>query len=44
MNALCLFSAVVVGGIDMMAQSLILAQKPHIIIGKHFALWVPTEV
>ena len=28
------FTAVVVGGIDMMTQSLALAKKPHIIIGK----------
>ncbi len=32
----CLISvaAVVVGGIDMMSQSLVLAKKPHIVIGK----------
>lgn len=28
------FAAVVVGGIDMMSQSLVLAKKPHIVIGK----------
>lgn len=27
-------AAVVVGGIDMMSQSLVLAKKPHIVIGK----------
>lgn len=27
-------AAVIVGGIDMMSQSLVLAKKPHIIIGK----------
>lgn len=26
--------AVIVGGIDMMTQSLMLAKKPHIVIGK----------
>jgi len=26
--------AVIVGGIDMMSQSLVLAKKPHIVIGK----------
>ncbi|KAG7269947.1 hypothetical protein CRUP_005564 [Coryphaenoides rupestris] len=31
-KVLCLFPAVVVGGIDMMAQSIVLAKKPHIII------------
>lgn len=32
----CLISvaAVIVGGIDMMSQSLVLAKKPHIVIGK----------
>lgn len=29
-----LFAAVIVGGIDMMSQSLVLAKKPHIVIGK----------
>lgn len=29
-----LFTAVIVGGIDMMSQSLVLAKKPHIVIGK----------
>ena len=28
-----LFTAVIVGGIDMMSQALMLAKKPHIIIG-----------
>lgn len=28
------FAAVIVGGIDMMSQSLVLAKKPHIVIGK----------
>ena len=28
-----LFAAVIVGGIDMMSQALMLAKKPHIIIG-----------
>lgn len=28
------FIAVVVGGMDMMTQSLMLAKKPHVIIGK----------
>lgn len=27
-------AAVIVGGIDMMSQSLVLAKKPHIVIGK----------
>lgn len=27
-------SAVIVGGIDMMSQSLVLAKKPHIVIGE----------
>lgn len=27
-------AAVIVGGIDMMAQSLVLAKKPHVVIGK----------
>lgn len=27
-------AAVVVGGIDMMAQSIVLAKKPHVVIGK----------
>lgn len=33
-------AAVIVGGIDMMAQSLVLAKKPHVVIGKkeRFAL------
>lgn len=31
-----LFTAVVVGGIDMATQSLTLSKKPHIIIGKIF--------
>lgn len=32
---LCFFvAAVIVGGIDMMSQSLVLAKKPHIVIGK----------
>lgn len=32
----CFFcvAAVIVGGIDMMSQSLVLAKKPHIVIGK----------
>ena len=29
-----LFPAVVVGGIDMMTQALVLAKKPHIVIGR----------
>ena len=29
-----LCTAVIVGGIDMMSQALMLAKKPHIIIGK----------
>ena len=28
-----LLTAVIVGGIDMMSQALMLAKKPHIIIG-----------
>ena len=28
-------SAVIIGGIDMMSQSLALAKKPHIIVGKN---------
>lgn len=28
------FAAVIVGGIDMMSQSLVLAKKPHIVIGE----------
>ncbi len=28
--------AVVVGGIDMMSQALVLAKKPHVVIGKSF--------
>ena len=27
-------SAVVVGGVDMMEQALVLAKKPHVVIGK----------
>lgn len=35
----CLISvaAVIVGGIDMMSQSLVLAKKPHIVIGKNIS-------
>ena len=33
-NYLMYCLAVVVGGIDMMSQSLALAKKPHIIVGK----------
>lgn len=33
-DAHLLFAAVIVGGIDMMSQSLVLAKKPHIVIGK----------
>lgn len=35
-NTFCLVcvAAVIVGGIDMMSQSLVLAKKPHIVIGK----------
>lgn len=32
----CCFTAVIVGGIDMVTQAITLAKKPHIIIGKHF--------
>lgn len=31
--AVCV-SAVIVGGIDMMSQALVLAKKPHVVIGK----------
>lgn len=34
MNVHLLFTVVIVGGIDMMSQSLVLAKKPHIVIGK----------
>jgi len=30
----CVYVAVVVGGIDMMTQSLQLARKPHVVIGR----------
>lgn len=33
-DAHLLFAVVIVGGIDMMSQSLVLAKKPHIVIGK----------
>ena len=33
-TSLSLYTAVIVGGIDMMSQALMLAKKPHIIIGK----------
>lgn len=33
-NVHLLFTVVIVGGIDMMSQSLVLAKKPHIVIGK----------
>lgn len=36
MFVLCV-AAVVVGGIDMMSQSLVLAKKPHIVIGKNLS-------
>ena len=32
------FVAVIVGGIDTMTQSLMLAKKPHIIIGEYNSL------
>jgi len=35
-------SAVIVGGIDMMTQSLVLAKKPHIIVGKNSILYIVT--
>lgn len=35
--------AVVVGGIDMMTQSLMLAKKPHIVIGKA-NVWDITDI
>lgn len=34
----CSPAAVIVGGIDTMSQSLALAKKPHVIIGK-FMCW-----
>ena len=30
------FSATIIGGVDKMTQAIMLAKKPHIIIGKHF--------
>ena len=35
--------AVIVGGIDMMSQSLALAKKPHIIVGK-YTIWLCIEI
>lgn len=36
--------AVIVGGIDIMSQALMLAKKPHVIIGKIIDFsWVVTE-
>lgn len=32
-------SAVVVGGIDIMTQALVLAKKPHVVIGKYLVLF-----
>ena len=33
-SCLVCVAAVIVGGIDMMSQSMVLAKKPHIVIGE----------
>ena len=35
--------AVIVGGVDMMTQALVLAKKPHVVIGEGVSGWWVSE-